>query len=137
MHELVVYVKPKGKNIICGNYTGPAAPSERIYVHCDPPIVGKRVKIKMMTKLRREVLVLCEVVVIGDAGMINLSQQNDNIFLLYMSINNTQEQYEGTPCMKFEFMIVCYGMIILFICHLFNLVSSVLDRFQGGREVTR
>ena len=75
-------MKPKGKNIICGNYTGPAAPGERIYVHCDPPIVGKRIKIKMLTKKRREVLVLCEVVVIGDPGMMNLSQKKNNTFLL-------------------------------------------------------
>ena len=84
MHDLVVNVKPKGKNIVCGNYTGPAAPGERIYVHCDPPIVGKRVKIKMLTKKGREVLVLCEVVVIGDPGMIIRSQQND-LFHLYFS----------------------------------------------------
>ena len=61
-----------------------------------------------------------------------------NISELHILYNNTQEQYEGTPCMKFEFVILCYGVIILFICHLFNLVSSALDRFQGeGKSLGR
>ena len=64
-----MYVKPKGKNILCGKYIGPAVPGERIYMQCDTPIVGHRVKIKAVTE-QKEVLVLCEVVVIGTPGMI-------------------------------------------------------------------
>ena len=75
-----MYVKPKGKNIICGTYTGPAAPGERIYVHCAIPIVGERVEIKMLTNRLKEALVLCEVVVIGTPGMMDLSHHNDNVF---------------------------------------------------------
>ena len=86
MHDLVVYVKPKGKtNTICGTYKGPAAPGENINVQCDPPVVGKRVTIKMLTQGKKEILVLCEVVVIGTSGIRNISQQNDTIFLLYVS----------------------------------------------------
>ena len=69
LHDINVYVKPKGKNVLCGKYQGPAAPGERIYVQCDPPIVGHRVKVKVVTE-KKEDLVLCEVVVIGTPGMI-------------------------------------------------------------------
>ena len=54
---------------MCGEYTGPAVPGERIYITCDPPIVGRRVKIEKITDGNKEDLVLCEVLVKGTPGI--------------------------------------------------------------------
>ena len=55
-----------GKYKVCGKYTGPAATGERVYIKCDRPIVGKRVKIE---KTSKGALVMCEVFVLGKQGM--------------------------------------------------------------------
>ena len=62
-------VKQKGKPIICGKYAGPAVAGERIYITCNPPIVGRRVKIEKTTKGNKADLVMCEVFVEGIPGI--------------------------------------------------------------------
>ena len=62
-----MYVKQvNGKYKICGKYTGPAGTGERIYIKCNRPIVGRRVKIEKQSK---GALVMCEVFVLGNQGM--------------------------------------------------------------------
>ena len=61
-------MKGKNKKNICGKYSGPAVPGERIYIDCNNSIVGKFVSIYKRTGDKNAYLTLCEVFVLGEPG---------------------------------------------------------------------